>query len=92
MTVAGRPIVIFNIKGEYFRHLPTAVRIRAVPLCHGVLTGHASASKVAPPELSRKGEIIVRGVSWLGVSDLRTGQVMASIRPRTKVRTFESEL
>ena len=89
VTVAGRPIVIFNIKGEYFAIFNRCPH-QGASLCHGVLTGHASASKVGAPELSRKGEIIVCGNhGW--EFDLRTGQSWFD-PARTKVRTFESEV
>jgi nitrite reductase/ring-hydroxylating ferredoxin subunit len=89
VTVAGRPIVIFNIKGEYFAIFNRCPH-QGAPLCHGVLTGHVSASKVGAPELSRKGEIIVCGNhGW--EFDLRTGQSWFD-PARTKVRTFESEV
>lgn len=89
VTVAGRPVAIFNVKGEYFAIFNRCPH-QGGSLCHGVLTGHASASKVGEPTMTRRGEIITCGNhGW--EFDLRTGQSWFD-PVKTKLRTFPSEV
>ena len=89
VTVAGRPILLLNVKDEYFAIFNRCPH-QGASLCHGVITGHASAKKVGEPELTRRGEIITCGNhGW--EFNLRTGQSWFDPKS-TKVRTFDSEI
>jgi nitrite reductase/ring-hydroxylating ferredoxin subunit len=87
--VAGRPIVIFNVKDEYFAVFNRCPH-QGADLCHGVLTGLAAADGVGSPTMTHMGEILVCSRhGW--EFDLRTGQSWFD-PARTKVRMFASEI
>ena len=89
VTVAGRPIAIFNVKGEYFAIFNRCPH-QGASLCAGALTGLAFAEGVGKPGLTRDGEILICGNhGW--EFDRRTGQSWFD-PVRTKVRKFESEV
>lgn len=89
VTVAGRPIAIFNVKGEYFAIFNRCPH-QGAALCAGALTGLVVSNGVGKPGMTREGEILVCGNhGW--EFDLRTGQSWFD-PVRTKVRRFESEV
>ncbi|MGV6874547.1 Rieske (2Fe-2S) protein [Pseudochelatococcus sp. B33] len=88
-TIAGRPIVIFNVKGEFFALLNRCPH-QAASLCHGVLTGVAESSEPGLIEYSRQGEML--RCPWHGWEfDVRTGQ--SWFNPlHTKVKLYPTEV
>lgn len=90
-TIAGRPIVIFNIKGELFALLDRCPH-QGGPLSRGQLTGLVEASEPGEYRYSRSGEILrcpwhgwefdVRtGKSWCDPSRIRTKSYNVAIEP-----------
>ena len=71
-TIDGRPIAIFNIKGEFFGLLNRCPH-QGAALCEGPLIGLAQSSDPGEIEYTRLGEII--RCPWHGWEfDIRTGQ------------------
>jgi len=72
VTVKGRPIAIFNIKGEFFG-LFNRCPHQGGSLCDGTLTGLLEADEPGQYRYSRQGEIL--RCPWHGWEfDIRTGQ------------------
>ena len=89
LTLGGRPVVIFNIKGEYFALLNKCPH-QGAPLSHAHLTGLAGANGVGQPCISRIGEILTcPNHGW--EFDVRTGQSWFD-PAKTRVRTYTSEV
>ena len=87
VEVGGRPIVIFNIKGEYFALLNRCPH-QGASLCHGHLTGFAWSPQPGEYRLERAGEVI--RCPWHGWEfDIRTGQSYFDPQ-HTKVRRYEA--
>jgi nitrite reductase/ring-hydroxylating ferredoxin subunit len=75
-TVKGRPIVVFNLGGEFFG-LFNRCPHEGGSLCDGVITGLVQSSGAGQYELTRKGEII--RCPWHGWEfDIRTGKSYCS--------------
>ncbi len=89
MTLSGRPVVVFNIAGEFFALLDKCPH-QGARLCHGVLTGFVTADGVGKSKVTRAGEILMcprHGWEF----DVRTGQ--SYFDPlRTKVKMYPSEV
>ncbi|MFZ1430055.1 MAG: Rieske (2Fe-2S) protein [Geminicoccaceae bacterium] len=72
VNVKGRPIVIFNVNGEFFALLNRCPH-QGGSLCHGELGGLVEAERAGAYRYSRHGEII--RCPWHGWEfDIRTGQ------------------
>jgi 3-phenylpropionate/trans-cinnamate dioxygenase ferredoxin subunit len=72
VTVKGRDIGVFNVKGEYFAMADRCPH-QGGPLCRGKIVGLAESSMPGEYKLSRQGEMIK--CPWHGWEfDLRTGQ------------------
>jgi nitrite reductase/ring-hydroxylating ferredoxin subunit len=71
-TIGGRPIAVFNVKGEYFAILNRCPH-QGASLCDGALTGLVTSDRPGECSLSRPGEIV--RCPWHGWDfDLRTGE------------------
>lgn len=89
VTLAGRPIVVFNIGGEYFALLDKCPH-QGAPLSAGHLTGFASASQPGKPCMARQGEVLMcPNHGW--EFDIRTGQSWFD-PAKTRVKTYASEI
>ena len=76
LEIDGRPIAVFNIKGEYFGLLNRCPH-QGASLCEGPLIGLAQSSTPGEIEYSKLGEII--RCPWHGWEfDVRTGQSYCS--------------
>ena len=72
LEIDGRPIAIFNIRGEYFGLLNRCPH-QGAALCEGALIGLAQSSDPGEIQYTRLGEII--RCPWHGWEfDIRTGQ------------------
>ncbi len=72
VTVAGRDIGIFNVKGEFFA-LANRCPHQGGPLCRGRIVGLAQSPSPGEYRLSRQGEMLK--CPWHGWEfDIRTGQ------------------
>jgi 3-phenylpropionate/trans-cinnamate dioxygenase ferredoxin subunit len=83
--VKGRPIAIFNIKGEYFGLYDRCPHLGG-SLCRGALTGLVEAKTPGDYSFTRMGEIL--RCPWHGWEfDIRTGQ--SYCKPdKVKARSF----
>lgn len=89
VVVNGRPIVIFNIKGEFFALLNKCPH-QGAPLDRGILTGFVSGEKPGCLNISRNGEIVLcPNHGW--EFDIRTGQSWFDPK-NTRVKTYVSEV
>ncbi len=89
VTVRGRPITIFHVKGEYFA-LYDRCPHEGGSLCRGKVTGLVQSDGPGHYELTRKGEII--RCPWHGWEfDLRTGKSWCDPR-RTRVRSYAASV
>ncbi len=85
VEVKGRPIAIFNVKGEFFALFDKCPH-EGGSLCRGKLTGLVESDGPGQYRLSRKGEIV--RCSWHGWEfDLRTGKSWCDPR-RVRVRNY----
>ncbi|MBV7339869.1 Rieske (2Fe-2S) protein [Chloroflexi bacterium TSY] len=85
MTVAGRPIGVFNIDGEYFA-LRSMCPHQGGPLCEGLVTGFLMSQVPGEYEYTRQGEIL--RCPWHGWEfDVKTGQSWVDPE-KTRVRTY----
>ena len=74
VEVRGRPIVIFNLDGEFFAMLDRCPH-QGGSLCNGQLVGLVEASQPGEYRFSRQNEIV--RCPWHGWEfDIRTGQSM----------------
>jgi 3-phenylpropionate/trans-cinnamate dioxygenase ferredoxin subunit len=72
VTVKGRPIVVFNLSGEFFA-LVNRCPHQGAGLCEGEITGLVTSDRPGEFHVSRAGEII--RCPWHGWEfDIRTGQ------------------
>src|SRR5213083_3315284 len=72
LEIDGRPIAVFNIKGEYFGLLNRCPH-QGAALCEGPLIGLAEADLPGDIRYTRQGEIL--RCPWHGWEfDIRTGQ------------------
>jgi nitrite reductase/ring-hydroxylating ferredoxin subunit len=86
-TIAGRPVVVFNVKGDYFAMLNRCPH-QGASLCAGHLTGFVSSNGPGEYVFDRLGEII--RCPWHGWEfDVRTGQSWFD-PVHTKVRTYKA--
>ncbi len=89
VTVRGRPIAIFNIKGAFFGLLNRCPH-QGGPLCEGVLTGLIELSEPGTYRYSRAGEIL--RCPWHGWEfDVRTGQSWCDPE-KISVRNYKVEV
>lgn len=87
VMAGGRPIAIFNIKGEYFGLLNRCPH-QGASLCHGRLTGLVESREPGTYKVTRAGEIL--RCPWHGWEfDVRTGQSWCE-PDKTKVRTYRT--
>jgi 3-phenylpropionate/trans-cinnamate dioxygenase ferredoxin subunit len=87
VTVGGRPIVVFNLKGEYYALLDRCPH-QGASLCAGHQTGFATSTGPGDYAMERAGEII--RCPWHGWEfDIKTGQSWFDPE-HTKVRSFEA--
>jgi 3-phenylpropionate/trans-cinnamate dioxygenase ferredoxin subunit len=85
VTVKGRPIVIFNLGGEYFGLLNRCPH-QGGSLCEGRLTGLLESAQPGKYRYSRQGEIL--RCPWHGWEfDIRTGQSYCD-PDRIRARTY----
>ena len=85
VEVEGRPIAVFNVKGEFFALLDRCPH-QGASLCQGKLVGLVEASGPGQYRYSRQGEII--RCPWHGWEyDLRTGKSWCEPH-RARVRKF----
>jgi nitrite reductase/ring-hydroxylating ferredoxin subunit len=89
VTVRGRPIAIFNLKGEYFGMLNRCPH-QGGPMCEGLITGLRQAPQPGEYVFTRKGEIL--RCPWHGWEfDIKTGQ--SYVDPdKTRIRTYPVEV
>ena len=84
-TVKGRPIVVFNLDGEFYG-LFNRCPHEGGSLCDGVVTGLVESSGPGQFELTRMGEIV--RCPWHGWEfDIKTGKSFCS-PDKVKARTF----
>ncbi len=90
VTVKGRPIAIFNIRGEYFGVFNLCPH-QGGSLCDGALFGLVTSDEPGRYEMSRKGEML--RCPWHGWEfDIRTGQSWCDPETiRTKKYAIEVE-
>jgi nitrite reductase/ring-hydroxylating ferredoxin subunit len=89
VEVRGRPIVIFNIDGEFFG-LHNRCPHLGGPLCHGVLTGLVESDEPGQYRYTRQGEIL--RCPWHGWEfDVRTGQSWCT-PDKVKARRYPVEV
>ena len=89
VTVRGRPIAIFNLKGEYYGMLNKCPH-QGGPMCEGLITGLRQAPQPGEYVFTRKGEIL--RCPWHGWEfDIKTGQ--SYVDPdKTRIRTYPVEV
>jgi nitrite reductase/ring-hydroxylating ferredoxin subunit len=89
VTVKGRPVVVFNVAGEYFGLLNRCPH-QGGDLCEGKLTGLLEAAEPGQYRYSRQGEIL--RCPWHGWEfDVRTGQSYCE-PDKIKARKFDVSL
>jgi nitrite reductase/ring-hydroxylating ferredoxin subunit len=89
VTVKGRPVVVFNVAGEYFGLLNRCPHPGG-NLCEGKLTGLLEAAEPGQYRYSRQGEIL--RCPWHGWEfDVRTGQSYCE-PDKIKARKFDVSL
>jgi nitrite reductase/ring-hydroxylating ferredoxin subunit len=89
VTVKGRPVVVFNVAGEYFGLLNRCPH-QGGNLCEGKLTGLLEAAEPGQYRYSRQGEIL--RCPWHGWEfDVRTGQSYCE-PDKIKARKFDVSL
>jgi nitrite reductase/ring-hydroxylating ferredoxin subunit len=89
VEVRGRPIVVFNIEGEYFALYDRCPHLGG-PLSEGILTGLVQSDEPGTYHYSRKGEIL--RCPWHGWEfDVRTGR--SYCRPdRVRTKAYPTEV
>ena len=89
LEIDGRPIAVFNIKGEYFGLLNRCPH-QGAALCEGPLIGLATSSDPGEIEYTKLGEIL--RCPWHGWEfDIRTGQSWCEPE-RISVRSYPVEV
>jgi nitrite reductase/ring-hydroxylating ferredoxin subunit len=87
-TIAGRPIVVFNLKGEYFAMMNRCPH-QGASLCDGYVTGFVASSMPGEYAFERAGEII--RCPWHGWEfEIRTGQSWFDPE-HTKVKMYKTQ-
>lgn len=87
VKAGGRPIVVFNLDGEFFALLDRCPH-QGASLCEGYQTGCVTSEGPGSYVFDRQGEII--RCPWHGWEfDIRTGQSWFD-PARTRVRKFET--
>ncbi len=95
VTIGGRGVVVFNLKGEFFA-LSDKCPHRGAHLAQGKLTGHVDAPEPGCYRYSRVGEIVrcpwhgwefdIRtGRSWCDPKRLRLMRYAVSVEPGAKL-------
>ena len=85
VTVAGRPIGIFNVNGEHYALIDRCPHEGAA-LCWGQITGRFESDRPGEYRLTRVGEML--RCPWHGWEyDLKTGVSIGD--PRLKLRRYE---
>ena len=88
VNIRGRPIAVFNIKGELFALLNRCPH-QGANLCDGKLVGLVQSREPGEYKYSRSGEIL--RCPWHGWEvDVRTGQSWCEA-DRIKAKTYEIE-
>ena len=83
LEIEGRPIAVFNIKGEYFG-LMNRCPHQGAALCEGPLIGLAQSNDPGEIEYTKLGEII--RCPWHGWEfDLLTGEALADEKKRLRL-------
>lgn len=89
VTIDGRPIAVFNIKGEFFG-LMNRCPHQGASLCEGPLIGLARSQNPGEIEYTKLGEII--RCPWHGWEfDVRTGQSYCDPR-RFRVKAYAAQV
>ncbi len=89
VTVRGRPIAVFNLKGEFFGLLNRCPH-QGGSLCDGLLTGLIESDEPGKYRYTRAGEII--RCPWHGWEfDIRTGQSWCD-PGKIQVRNYKVEV
>jgi 3-phenylpropionate/trans-cinnamate dioxygenase ferredoxin subunit len=89
LELEGRPIAVFNIKGEFFG-LSNRCPHQGAALCEGPLIGLAQSNNPGEIEYTRQGEII--RCPWHGWEfDVRTGQSYCDPR-RFRVKAYPTHV
>lgn len=89
VTVRGRPIAVFNLKGEFFGLLNRCPH-QGGSLCDGILTGLIESDEPGQYRYTRAGEII--RCPWHGWEfDIRTGQSWCD-PSKIQVRNYKVEI
>ena len=89
LEIDGRPIAVFNIKGEYFG-LMNRCPHQGAALCEGPLIGLAQSKEPGEIEYTKLGEII--RCPWHGWEfDIRTGQSYCDPR-RFRVKAYAAHV
>lgn len=100
VTVAGREIGIFNIRGEFYA-LRNRCPHQGGVLCKGRVSGFVTASVPGEYEYTRKGEIlrcpwhgweydIKTGQSWVDPASVRVRSYDVEITPGTEIKGAEA--
>ena len=88
LTIDGRPIAVFNIKGEFFGLLNRCPH-QGAALCEGPLIGLAQSSDPGAIEYTRLGEIL--RCPWHGWEfDLESGEHL--VDPDVRLKKFPVEV
>ena len=89
VSVKGRPIVVFNLSGDFFA-LVNRCPHQGAGLCEGEITGLVTSDRPGEFHLSRAGEII--RCPWHGWEfDIRTGQSWCD-PSRIRIRAYPVEV
>jgi 3-phenylpropionate/trans-cinnamate dioxygenase ferredoxin subunit len=89
VSVRGRDVAVFNVKGEYFALLDRCPH-EGGSLCKGKLIGLVESSGPGDYRYSRRGEIV--RCAWHGWEfDLRTGKSWCDPR-RLRVKTYPTSI
>jgi len=88
-TVAGRPIGIFNLNGEFYGLLNRCPH-QGGSLCDGLVTGLAVGDRPGEVRMIRRGEMV--RCPWHGWEfDIRTGQSWCE-PGKVRARTYPTEI
>ncbi len=89
VDVAGRPVALFNLNGEYFA-IGDKCPHEAGSLCKGKVVGFADSDEPGQYRLSRPGEVVK--CPWHGWEfDIRTGQSWCD-PGHIRVRAYEAHV
>jgi nitrite reductase/ring-hydroxylating ferredoxin subunit len=86
-SIGGRPVVVFNLAGEFFALLNRCPH-QGASLCDGLVTGFVSSTAPGEYTYERAGEVI--RCPWHGWEfDIKTGQSWFD-PAKAKVRTYQA--